>query len=159
LLDWEGRLVARLAAEALDRVEERGLLAADVRSRAAAHLDVERDSLPEDVVSEEARGTRGGDGIPDPRLGEGILAADVEVAGRAAGREGGDRHRLDHREGVLLHEDAVLEGAGLGLVGVADEVVGEGRLLRHRLPLATRRKCRAAPSLELRGEDLADHTL
>ena len=52
-LDRERRLVARLAAVALDRVEERRLLAADVRAGAAADLDVER-SRAEDVVAEQA---------------------------------------------------------------------------------------------------------
>ena len=40
-LDRERRLVARLAALALDRLEERRLLAADVGAGAAPELDVE----------------------------------------------------------------------------------------------------------------------
>src|SRR5262249_17034698 len=60
LLDRERRLVAGLAAEALDRVEERRLLAADVRARAAADLDVEGDSAAEDIAPQESRGPRGG---------------------------------------------------------------------------------------------------
>ncbi len=52
--DRERRLVARLAAVALDRVEERGLLAADVGAGALADLDVEGEALAEDVVAEEA---------------------------------------------------------------------------------------------------------
>ena len=54
LVDGERRLVARLAAEALDRVEERGLLAADVCAGALAQLDVEAHPLAEDVVAEQA---------------------------------------------------------------------------------------------------------
>ena len=42
--DREGRLVARLAAEALDRVEQRRLFAADVRAGAAPQLDVEAEA-------------------------------------------------------------------------------------------------------------------
>ena len=42
-LDRERRLVARLAAVALDRLEERRLLAADVRARADAQLDLDAD--------------------------------------------------------------------------------------------------------------------
>ena len=59
-----------------------------------------------------------------PGLGQRVLAADVEVGLRGADGEPLDRHRLDDRERVLLHEDAVLERAGLRLVGVADDVVG-----------------------------------
>src|SRR5205807_5293074 len=40
-VDGEGRLGARLAAQALHGVEERGLLAADVGAAATADLDVE----------------------------------------------------------------------------------------------------------------------
>ena len=43
-VDRERRLVARLAAVALDRVEQRRLLAADVGAGAPAHLDVEREA-------------------------------------------------------------------------------------------------------------------
>src|SRR5260221_2750156 len=35
----------------------------------------------------------------------------------------GDGHPLDHRERVLFHEHAILEGARLRLIGVADQVM------------------------------------
>ena len=49
----------------------------------------------------------------------------------------GDRERLEDGERVVLHQHPVLERAGLGLVGVADEVVRVGSVLRDRLPLHT----------------------
>src|SRR5205823_5093811 len=52
--DREWRLVARLAAVALDRLEERGLLTADVRTRTDPQLDVEGKSGVHHVVAEEA---------------------------------------------------------------------------------------------------------
>ncbi len=67
------------------------------------------------------------DRVGDARLGVRVLAADVEVALRRAGREGGDGHRLDGGERVALEQHAVLERARLGLVGVAHEVVRLGR--------------------------------
>jgi len=90
---------------------------------------------------------------------KGVLAADVDEAALAAGGEGGDGHRLEDRERVLLHQDAVLEGAGLRLVGVADEIVRAHRLARHRLPLPSGREGGAAATDELRVEDLAQHSL
>ena len=54
------------------------------------------------------------------------------------------RHRLDDGERVALHQHAVLERARLGLVGVADQVVGARRLRADRLPLAAGREGRAA---------------
>ena len=78
----------------------------------------------------------GGDGVADGLLGRRVLAADVEVAGARPDGDPGDGHGLDQRERVSLHEHAVLEGAGLGLVGVAQEVLlglrgpGDGGPLR-----------------------------
>src|SRR5204862_1359252 len=43
-VDRERRLRARLASVALDRVEERGLLAADISAGSLAQLDVEADA-------------------------------------------------------------------------------------------------------------------
>ena len=122
-VDRERRLVPRLAAVPLDRVEERRLLAADVGAGAAAKLDVEADAVAHHVVAEEAVHAGLVDGVAKPSVGQRVLAAQVEVAPLAAGREAGDRHRLDQRERVALHHDAVLERARLGLVGVADQVM------------------------------------
>ena len=67
-------------------------------------------------------------------MGKRVLGAHVDEASFAAGCERGDRHRLDERERVALHQDAVLEGAGLRLVRVADEIVRVCGLARHGLP-------------------------
>ena len=88
-----------------------------------------------------------------------VLAADVEVALLDAGRERGDRHRLDDRERVALEEHPILERAGLGLVGVAHEVVRLGGLAGDGGPLASGREGRAAATDEPRGGDLGDDGL
>ena len=112
-LDRERRLRARLAAVALDRLEERRLLAADVCAGADPELELESVQLRRARV----------DRVLQPLVGERVLGADVEEAAFAARREARDRHRLDHRERIRLHQHAVLERAGLRLVGVADDVV------------------------------------
>src|SRR6185369_7917872 len=94
-LDGKGRLVARLPALALDRLEEGRLLAADVGAGPATQLDVE--------VAEEARVAAGGDRALDPGFRERVLAADVEVRLPCPHRERLDRHRLDDGERVALH--------------------------------------------------------
>ena len=94
-----------------------------------------------------------------PPLGERILAAQVDVAALAAGRVGGDRHRLDHRERIALQDHPILERARLGLVGVADQVVRPARLAGDRLPLAPGRERGAAAPHQLGVEDLADHAV
>ena len=80
----ERRPRARLAALALERVEQRRLLAADVRAGAAVHGDLD--------VAEQVRGARLVDGgLQDLVLGQ-VLAADedVDVAGtRSRARRSG----------------------------------------------------------------------
>ncbi len=88
-----------------------------------------------------------------------VLAADVEVALLASGRDAGDRERFDHRERVLLRDHAVLERAGLALVGVADEVVRMHRLLGDRLPLHTGWERGAASAHQLGVRDLSKRPL
>ena len=92
-------------------------------------------------------------------LRERVLAAQIDVAVLAAGRVRGDRHRLDHRERVALEDHPILEGPGLGLVGVADQIVGAPGLAGHRVPFAPGRERGAAAAHELGVEDLADHPL
>ena len=145
-LDRERRLVARLAAIALDRLEERRLLAAHIRAGADAQLDLDAD-------------VRAVDRVLQPLVRERVLRADVDERALAAGRVRGDRDRLDQPERILLHEDAVLERAGLGLVGVADEVVRRCRLTRDRLPLHPGRERSAAAAEQRGGLDELDHAL
>ena len=74
----------------------------------------------------------------------------------AARRQSGDRHPLDHGERIALHEDTVLERAGLGFVGVAYEVVRSRGRACYGLPLASGRKRGATAAEQLRVRDLAN---
>src|SRR5207249_9140104 len=96
----------------------------------------EAGALPHHVAAEQAARPRPVDRPLQPLDRERILPADIDVAKLAAGRTGGDGHRLDDRERVSLHEHAVLESARLRLVGIADEIVRPDRLTRDGLPLA-----------------------
>jgi hypothetical protein len=86
-LHRERRLVARLAAIAFDRVEDRSLFATDVRAGAATDLDVEPNAATDDVVAEEIVGARLIDRMLQSLRGERILAANVDEAALAARRE------------------------------------------------------------------------
>ena len=85
-----------------------------------------------------------------------VLAADVDEGAVRVGGVGGDDHPLHEHVGGLLHQLAVLERAGLGLVGVADEVLvhrplgDEGHLLAHR-------EARAAAAAHARVKHLLQH--
>jgi hypothetical protein len=95
----------------------------------------------------------------EPVLGERVLPAQVDITALAPGGVGRDRHRLDHRERVALHDHPVLERPRLRFVGVADQVVRSARLARHRLPLAAGGERRAAAPHQLGVGHLAEHAL
>src|SRR5687768_17244668 len=58
---------------------------------------------------------------------------------------------------VALHQQVILERAGLALVGVADDVFWLRGVLDDELPFHARRDTRAAPALQAgRGDDLDD---
>ncbi len=78
---------------------------------------------------------------------------------RAAGRERGDRHRLDEGERVLFHEDAILERARLGFVGVAHQVVRRRRPGADGVPLPSGGERGAAAAHQPRGGDFGHYRL
>src|SRR5437588_1881408 len=121
----EGRLEPRLAAPALEGVDERGLLAADVGAGAAVDDDVATEVGAEDALADIALGARLLDAALEQQPLVVILPADVEEGVLHLERIGGDEDPLDQLMGVLVDEVAVLEAAGLGLVGVDAEVAGE----------------------------------
>ena len=118
----ERRLQARHATVALEALDERRLLADDVRAGAPRHDDVDGEVGAEDVPADVA----GGVGLVErgrhPLLGVGHLAADVQEALRQADRVAGDEAALDQLVGIELHEEAVLVRTRLALVAVDDEV-------------------------------------
>jgi hypothetical protein len=63
------------------------------------------------------------DGGLQPLHRQRILGADIDVALVGADGIGGDGHALEHPMGVGLQDGAVHEGAGVALVGVADDVL------------------------------------
>ncbi len=156
LLHGEGRFRPRLSSVPLYGVEEGGLLAADVRARAAPDLDVEVVSLAEDVVAEQPARAGLPDGVLHAFQRSWVLAAQIQVALVRADRVARDRHRLHEGVRVALHDHAVLEGARLGLVGVAHEVVRPVGLRRRGLPFAAGGEGGAASPDQARVGDLAD---
>ena len=77
------------------------------------------------------------------------LAADVDVAGVRAHGEAGDQAALDQQMRIVPHDLAVLAGAGLGLVGIDDEIVRPAvRLLGHERPFEAGREAGAAAAAQ-----------
>ncbi len=149
----ERRPRARLTPLALERIEHRRLLAADVRAGAAMDDDLD--------VAEHA----GGAGLLDRRLEHLVLgqvfAADVDEDVPGLDRVRRDQAALDEAMGNPAHDLAVLERARLGLVRVGDDVArsaapigagNEAQLPAHREP--------GAPASSQRGvRNLLDHLL
>ena len=80
------------------------------------------------------------------------FAADVDVARVRGHGRAGIEAALDQQMRVVPHDLAVLAGAGLGLVGIDDEIVRPvANLLGHERPFQAGRKARAtAPALARR---------
>ena len=93
----ERRARARLAAVALDRGHERGLLAADEGAGAHADLEVEVEAAAHDVLAEQAVLARLPERVLEALDGERVLGAHVDVALVRADGEGADDHALDER--------------------------------------------------------------
>ena len=141
-----GRPVARQAALALDAFDHRRLFAADIGARAPAQMHA------------AGRGQ-----VPQPRdLGRhdfarhGIFVAEIDGDGVRLDRPGGDQRAFQHGAGRGLEEMAVLEGAGLALVGI-DGQVARLRPRAHEAPFARAREARAAHAAQARRLDLGRH--
>ena len=105
--------------------------------------------LAEDVLAEEAAALRLFNGVLEARAKVRVFFAQVDVAVLCADAPGADRHGLDEVEGVVCDQFAILEGARLALVGVADDdlvLALDGARLR---PLASHRVGGTAASLDL----------
>ena len=159
LLGGIRRADAGLAALALDRVDQRRLLAADEGPGAQADFQVEIEARAEDVLAQQAPLAALLDRPLDPLDGHRIFGADVEEALLGADGEAADDHPLDHVQRIALQHAAVHERAGIALVGVADEVAGRVGGLGAHLPLLPGGISAAAAAAELRAGDFLDHPL
>ena len=160
LLGQPWRPVARDAALALERLDERGRLAAHVRARADVDLDVEVEALTAaDRLAEQS-------GLPAPleRLAQrlehvAVLAAQVHEPLRRTDAVGGNGHALEDEVGVLAQQQPVLERARLALVRVADHDTRRDLLTAAALPLHAGGEAGAATSQQARTLDLFERGL
>ena len=149
----ERRLRARLPALALERLEQRRLLAADVRAGAAVDHDLHVLEQPRCAGLPEGAGQR-------LVLGE-VLAADVDVDPLRLDRVRRDQAALEQPVRHAQHDLAVLERPRLRLVRVDRDVDRLRDLVRRRdeARLAARREERAAAAAQVRLDQLLGHRL
>ena len=115
-----------LAAPALQRVQQRGLLTADVGARAGVHHQVEVEARTLDVGAEVAGLVRLGDRGLQPAQHRHHLAAHVDEGVPGADRVGRDDGALDEHVRRRHHQRNVLARTGFRLVGVDHQVVRLG---------------------------------
>ena len=152
----EWRLQPRLALLALEAFQQRRLLAADIG--AGAVMDIDLEIVAHLVVLAEEAGLVGlVDGALQRLALADELAAHIDVGGDRAHGEAGEQAALDQRMRVVAQDLAVLAGAGLGLVGIDDEI---GRApvagLGHERPFQAGREARAAAAAQARRLHLVD---
>ena len=146
------------AALALDRGDQRRLLAADERPGADADVDVEVEGRCRRCRRRAARLARPADRrLAAGAMASGYSAADVDVALAGPDRVAGDGHALQHAVRVALQDAAVHERAGVALVGVADRrtCCAPAALATVR-PLQAGRVAGAAPAAQAAADDLVD---
>src|SRR5690606_621042 len=142
------RLDARVRALALERLDQAGLLAADVGRRAAVDDDVAAVSGAQYIVARVALLLRLEDRLVEQLRGQRQLVADGEAGLRDCAGEGGDHDPLDELVRVPVDDLAGLQGARLGLVAVADEVERLARLAVDEAPLHAAGEARAASAAQ-----------
>ena len=149
----ERRLRSRLPALAFERLEQRRLLAADVRAGAAMDHQV-------DVAEQPGAACLLERGREDVVLGR-VLAADVDEDVPRLDRVRRDQAALDQPVRDAQHDLAVLERARLRLVGVHRQVDRLRDLVRRRdeARLAAGREERAAAAAQVRLDQLIRHVV
>ena len=147
----EGRLDARDAALAFERLHEGGLFADLVGSCAGLGDDVEVDASAEDVFAEEASGVSVGYGFFDDLEEVAVLAAQIDEAELGADGEAGDHGAFDDGVWVFEEDDVVFAGARLGLVAVDQDVFGLLGLFGYEGPLHAGGESGSAASAQAAG--------
>ena len=149
-----GGLDARVGALAFEGFDEAGLLAADVGTGTAMHVDLAVEAGAEDVLAEEAFIMRLCDGLFQNLRREGEFFAHVDVGKLGTHSEAGNRHAFDQLMRILMHDVPVLEGAGFGFVRVADQIDWLGIRGRNEAPLYTGRETCTPTATQAAGFDL-----
>src|SRR5262249_11864659 len=139
---------ARPAALALQTLDQPRLLAADVSARAAMEIDVEIEALAEDVFAGQIIRVQLINRLLQDAKRPAVFVAEVNVGDARARGVAGEQDTFEDLMRIFLHEDAVVEGARLALVGVDAQVDGPGMVLRQEGPFDAGRKARAAATAQ-----------
>ena len=113
----EGGLAGRLAAVSLGGVDQSGFLAADKSAGTEADLNIEIKAAAENILAQQAQHPS----LVNCRLQapdrHGIFGTDIDKAVMSADCVAGNRHRLNDRVRVILHDRAIHESTRVAFVG------------------------------------------
>jgi hypothetical protein len=122
-------------------------------------VDLAIEARAENVLAEESRLPRILDRLLHRREQVIELPANVDVGGFRSDCVAADQATLHEQVGIAFHQQVILEGARLALVGVADDVFRLRRLLVDELPLEAGREPRATASAKTGLLHVLDHRL
>ena len=155
----EGRLDARYATFAFERLHERRLFADFIGASTRLRNGVKIEAAAEDVLAQDAalitlrqRPLRNLEKIA-------VLATEIDEAHLRADGQPGDHGAFDDGVRVVQEDQVVLACAGLALVAVDEDVLGLLALLGHEGPLHTGGKACAAAAAKAGGLHLIDDPL
>ena len=147
LVGREWRSLARIAALAFDRYQQRRLFAADEGSGAGEDVEVEAETGAEDVLAEQTVFPRLLYRVIQRLYGERVLRAHIGVtlADVAYGKSP-DEHTFNKGVRIAFQDGAVHERAGVSFVSVADDELLVSLSAAHHAPLASGGEACAASS-------------
>src|SRR5712692_4383081 len=147
-LRGEWRFISGLAAIAFDRIEKSRFLAADVCSGTTTDFHIELERRAHDSLAQEPLRPRGFYCMGQTISSQRIFSAYIDEALLGTDSQSSNRHALQNGKRIAFHQDAVFERAGLGLIGIADDVMGAARasLKQHPFPFLSGGESRASPA-------------
>ena len=134
----EGRLDARNAALAFERLHQRRLFADFVGACAGLRDDLEFGIGAEDVLAQKALGVGVGDGLLHDLEQIAIFAAQIDEAHLRADGEARDDGSFDHGVRIVQEDQVILAGARLAFVAVDQNVLGLGAIAWARTTTSCR---------------------
>ena len=110
------------AALTFKRLHQRRFFSNFVCPRAAMPIHIEVVSTAENILAEEALRIGVFDRLLHDDRQVAILTANIDVSGMRADRDGGDHHAFDHSVRIMLEDQAILAGARLALIAIAQNI-------------------------------------
>jgi hypothetical protein len=158
-LTGEWRLVARFRAMTLDCFDQGTLFSANVSTRTDKHFEIEIKIAAENFAANQTCLRTSAQFLAKNFFLKWIFVADVEDATFCAGDEPRNDHSFSDKVWQVAENEAILDRAGLALVGIANDVLHWLNLLTNEIPLYRSWKSRATHAAQFRFFQSGEHTV